>query len=189
MTAAAGSWRHLPRHIWRGTEGSGCPETLCQSQTVPAPQVTVVGTSTQGAKRCQSREGSGVPHPRDGDSPALTWRRGQPGAGSGTWHNPSLQGVQSSLPGRKDSALGRGGLQLLSTPGHPFPPAPSLLGSSTAVSRRPTTAAFTEGLCLPFGQSQAGGSRPGRVCLPAWLLRKAARGTLSQRWSKGETQA
>jgi len=124
------------------------------------------------------------PHPRDGGSSALTWRRAQPGAGSGTWRNPSLRGARPSLPGVKDSALGRGGLcsssPLQETPSHPAP--------SRAQLRHPGTAAFTQGLCLPFGRGPAGGSHPGRVRLPARLLRKAVHGALSQRWSKGETQ-
>lgn len=178
----------MPRHIWGRMEEWGCPETHRQPQAVPARPKSQreaahpLGEPKQGGFRC--------PHPGDDGSPALTWRRGQPGAGSGTWHNPSLQGARSSLPGKKDSALGRGGLvQLLSTPGDPFPPAPPRFGFSTAVSQHPGTAAFTQGLRLPFGQDQDGGSRPGRVCLPAQLLRKAARGALSQRWSKGEIQA
>ena len=174
-------------------EGSGCPETHRKPQAVPIPPPQVsAGSSTtpQRAERCRSREGSNVPHPRDGDSPALTWRRGQPGAGSGTWRNPSLRRARSSLAGKKASALGwEASLQLLSTPGPRFPPTPPALSSSTAVSQRPGTAAFTQGLCLPFGRGQASGSHPGRVCLPARLLRKVARGALSQCWSKGETQA
>lgn len=103
-------------HLGR-MEGLGCPETHRQPQAVPDPPPRL-STSTQGAKRCQNREGSHVPHPGDSGFPALTWRQGQPGASSGTWHNPSLRGARASLTGRKDSALGRG-VSL----GNPVPPA------------------------------------------------------------------